>query len=238
MAFASCSALTTITLPEGVTTIGGQAFLWCSHLTNFALPKGLTTLYSEAFHGCSGLTNVVIPNGVATIPTFAFCDCTGLRTVTLGNGVTRIAGNAFADCPRLTQITIPAGVTAIDNSAFAGCTSLNAMYFQGNAPTMGSTVFQSGTPTAYYMPRATGWTTFTQASAVLWDPQASGLGLQGNQFGFTVGIPSGATIIVEACTDLGNPVWYPVGTNSGAANYFTDPQSGSNPKRFYRLRNP
>jgi hypothetical protein len=238
MAFASCSALTDITLPDGVTSIGGQAFLWCSSLTNFALPKSLTTLYSEAFHGCSGLTNVVIPNGVTVIPTFAFADCTGLKTVTIGRGVTNIAGNAFTDCRGLTSITIPSNVRAIDSYAFSSCPNLAAIYFQGDAPVAGSYVFQNDSVTVYRLPNTGGWEGFTQGTPVLWDPHASGLEMRANQFGFTVGIPSGATVVVEACTNLSNPVWCPVGTNTAGANYFTDPQSGSNPKRFYRLRNP
>jgi hypothetical protein len=181
---------------------------------------------------------VVIPNGVATIPIFAFCGCTGLKSVTIGTGVTYIAGNAFSGCTRLTSLTLPKGVKTIDSYAFGSCPNLNAIYFQGDAPLTGSYVFQNDIVTLYRLPNTSGWESFTQGSTVLWDPKASGLGVQGNQFGFTVGIPAGATIIVEACTNLVGGVWCPVGTNTAGANYFTDPQSASNPKRFYRLRNP
>jgi hypothetical protein len=73
-------------------------------------------------------------------------------------------------------------------------------------------------------------------------PQFSpaGLGMQMNQFGFNLTGYSGQVVVMEACTDLANPVWLPVGTNTlttGSA-YFSDPQWTNYPGRYYRLRSP
>ena len=93
--------------------------------------------------------------------------------------------------------------------------------------------------TVYYLPRTTGWTsTFGGRPTVLWNPQAQNLGVQANQFGFTITGTSNLVIVVEACTDLANPVWSPLGTNTltGGSSYFSDPQWTNYPARFYRMR--
>jgi hypothetical protein len=105
----------------------------------------------------------------------------------------------------------------------------------------------SGDPdaTAFYLPGTTGWgATFDGLPTALWKPQAqtadSGFGVQTNLFGFNISWASGQTIVVEACTNLSNPLWQPVQTNtltSGTA-YFSDPQWTNYPGRFYRLRSP
>jgi hypothetical protein len=61
-----------------------------------------------------------------------------------------------------------------------------------------------------------------------------------NQFGFNIKWASGMVVVVEACTDLANPVWSPVGTNmlTNGSSYFTDPQWTNYSARLYRLRSP
>jgi hypothetical protein len=78
----------------------------------------------------------------------------------------------------------------------------------------------------------------------LWTPQVqtgdASFGVRTNQFGFTINWASGMTVVVEASTDLANPTWTALATNtltSGSA-YFSDPQWTSYPNRFYRLRWP
>jgi hypothetical protein len=79
---------------------------------------------------------------------------------------------------------------------------------------------------------------------VLWTPQVqttdASFGVRTNQFGFTITWASGMTVVVEACTNLANPTWYPLATNTltGGSAYFSDPQWTSYPARFYRLRSP
>ena len=99
--------------------------------------------------------------------------------------------------------------------------------------------------TVYYLPGTTGWgTTFTGLPTVLWKPliQTSdgNFGVQTNRFGFNINWASGQTVVVEACTNLANPVWSPVGTNilTGGPSYFSDPAWTNYPGRFYRLRSP
>ena len=99
----------------------------------------------------------------------------------------------------------------------------------------------------YYLPNTTGWDLYALLSGIptaLWLPQvqtsSTSFGIQTNQFGFNMNWAGGQTVVVEACTDLSNPVWQPVQTNklTGGSAYFSDPQWTNYPGRFYRLRSP
>ena len=80
-AFNGCSYLTSVTIPESVTSIDYIAFLSCTRLVSVKLPKGLTTIGEWAFSGCSSLTSITIPEGVTTIGDYAFNSCDGLKSV-------------------------------------------------------------------------------------------------------------------------------------------------------------
>jgi hypothetical protein len=128
--------------------------------------------------------------------------------------------------------------------AFWSCLKLTTVYFKGDAPSVGASVFYSPA-TVYYLPGITDWHTPSGgAPAILWNPQVQtgggSFGVQTNQFGFTITATTNLVIVVEACTDPGNPVWSPLATNTltGGSSYFTDPQWTNYPGRFYRLRSP
>jgi len=99
--------------------------------------------------------------------------------------------------------------------------------------------------TVYYLPGTTGWgSTFGGLPTKLWNPQmqtsGASFGVRSNQFGFTITGSSGLVVVVEACTNLANPTWSPVSTESlttGPA-YFSDPQWANYGSRFYRLSMP
>ncbi|MGO9246188.1 MAG: hypothetical protein ACLQDC_15635 [Verrucomicrobiia bacterium] len=104
----------------------------------------------------------------------------------------------------------------------------------------------SGDPaTVYYPSGTTGWgETFGGRPTVLWNPQVQTIGArfgaQSNQFGFTISGSSNLVVVVEACTNLVNPAWVPVGTTTltGGSSYFSDAQWTNYPARFYRLGPP
>ena len=107
-AFGNCSGLTTITIPDSVTSIGEYAFYNCSSLTNITIPDNVTSIGDSTFEGCSSLTSVTIPDSV-----------------------TSIGHNAFEGCSSLTSVTIPDSVTSIDSFVFVGCSQLTSITFQG-----------------------------------------------------------------------------------------------------------
>jgi hypothetical protein len=123
--FVSKTSLTTISLPNSLTSIGVCAFCECKGLISVHMPKSVTTIGDGAFQGCSGLTGkLIIPDSVTSIKNCAFQGCKSLTAVSIPHSVTSIGDQAFGGCSGLTSLTIPQSVTTIGNSAFAVCTGL------------------------------------------------------------------------------------------------------------------
>jgi hypothetical protein len=236
-------------VPNGLDTIGIEAFLNCTNLTGVTIPASVYSLGDGAFFGCTSLTNVALSSSLETIPPNAFEDCVDLTGVAIPISVTDIDTNAFAYCGGLTSITIGNEVTSIQDGAFEYCSNLAGIYFQGNAPATNATGFTGDNlATAYYLPGATGWTAafdgIPTAPWVLPAPRilnsGPGFGVLSNSFGFIISWGTNATVVIEATTDLAAPGWSPVGTNTltGGSSYFSDSQWTNYARRFYRFRSP
>jgi len=195
---------------------------------------------------------VAIPDSVTSISPDAFSGCTALTNVTIGDSVTSIEDYAFENCG-LTSVTIPGSVTNIYQGAFEYCSGLHQAYFQGNAPSVDglagseddSVFLNAGAGTVYYLPGATGWgATFCGWPTAVWLPQAQtsngSLGVKSNQFGFNINWAGNRVVVVEAATNLANPVWVPVSTNTlvNGTSAFSDPQWTNYPGRYYRVITP
>jgi hypothetical protein len=195
----------------------------------------------------SGKTgSYMIPTSVTSIGNNAFSRC-GLTRVAIPGSVTNIGVEAFEYCTSLTSVIIPGSVASIGEYAFEHCTNLTAAYFLGNAPRRDpGDMFDShlgfDPVIVYYLPGATGWgPVFSGVPTELWNPQASALGVASGHFGFDITGPGNTVIVVEACTNLAQPVWLPVSTNAldgSGASSFSDSQSCNYPARFYRFRSP
>ena len=140
-AFADCSGLTSIIIPNSVTSIEDGAFSGCCRLTSITIPDSVTSIGDSAFAGCSGLTGIPIPNSVTSIGDGAFKGCSALMSITIPNSVTRIGNGAFAGCSRLTSITIPNSVTRIGNGAFKGCNALMSITIPNSVTSIGDSAF-------------------------------------------------------------------------------------------------
>ena len=216
------SSLTSITIPDSVTSIAALAFSFCSSLTNVTIGKGVTNIGSPAFELCTSLSSITIPNGVTSIGSFA-----------------------FDDCFKMTNVTIAQSVTNIGDDAFQGFNGPTGFYFAGNAPANFSILLfeESEDWTVYYLPDTTGWGD-TGVPATLWNPRiqtsGSGFGISNNQFGFNITATNKFTVVVEACTNLANPAWTPLQTltlTNGSA-YFSDPTWTNYFARYYGLGYP
>lgn len=239
-------AESSFTVPNSVTTIGGDAFLNCTGLANITIGTSITNIGDGAFTGCTSLMSVTIPNSVTRIGNEAFLS-TGLTRITIPSSVTEIGDAAFSGCWSLTSITVPASINKIGWFTFGYCTSLTEVYFHGNAPSLGGSVFyDANNATVYYLAGTTGWgTTFGGRPTAPWvlpNPviltTAPDFGVQTNQFGFRISWATNGTVIVEASTTLANAVWSPVSTNALVNGWFDfrDAEGTNHAIRFYRVR--
>ena len=142
-AFYAKSAITEIHLPTGITSIGDSAFQNCTGLTELQLPTGITSIGDSAFQNCTGLTELQLPTGITSIGDSAFRSCTGLTELQLPTGITSIGANAFRSCTGLTEIVVPDSVETIGDKAFYDCSSLTSLRLSQGLKTLGANVFLS-----------------------------------------------------------------------------------------------
>ena len=114
-AFWGCSVLTSIIIPNSVTSIVDNAFYACSGLTSISIPDSVTSIGCEAFSGCESLTSISIPNSVISIGPYAFSCCESLTTISIPNSVTSIGYRAFLGCSGLTSIIVEKGNKKYDS---------------------------------------------------------------------------------------------------------------------------
>ena len=140
-AFYGCRSLTSVVIPNGVTSIANYAFYFCYSLASIVIPKSVTSIGNYAFNGCYSLTSLVIPNGVTTIGSSAFNVCYSLTSVVIPNGITNVNYKAFYGCRSLTSVVIPNGVTTIVEGAFGGCLTLSSVVIPNSVTSIGIGAF-------------------------------------------------------------------------------------------------
>ena len=143
--FVNCTSLTSVVIPDSVMNIGQNAFYGCTGLTSVIIPDSVTSIGDQAFIRCTNLTSIVIPNSVTSIGRNAFSDCSSLTSVTIPDGVTSIEYGTFNKCTSLTSVTIPDGVTSIGYATFAYCTSLTSVTIPSSVKSIGDWAFYSCT---------------------------------------------------------------------------------------------
>ena len=146
--FANCSALNHVTIPDNVTKIGTSAFSLCNGLSDITLGRGLTTIGDFAFKNCDSLETIQLPSDLEKIGEEAFRECDILKSITLPDSVTDIGEAAFSTCPELESITIPENVTTIKSGTFDYCYRLKSITLPA-----GLTSFEddlTGCPAGYF----------------------------------------------------------------------------------------
>ena len=152
--FANCSALTSVSLPDGLTSIGNAAFEYCSSLATVSIGNGVTTIGNNAFYACWALTQFNVDEANE-----AYCSDGGVlfnkdKTTLLQYpaskpetdyavpaGVTSIAEYAFAGSNALTEVTLPEGLTEIAEYAFAWCRNLTKISLPKSLESIGNMAF-------------------------------------------------------------------------------------------------
>lgn len=149
LAFARCTALQNINIPQDVTNIGVSAFLRCKSLTNITIPSGVTSIKTSAFALCTSIKSIELPDHLVSIGNSAFTGCYSLESVVIPSVVTSVGEFAFSYCTSLASITLPPSVTSIEDDAFQGCTSLETAFFPRSA-TLGTGSFPLNTAQIRY----------------------------------------------------------------------------------------
>ncbi|MDR1183699.1 MAG: leucine-rich repeat protein [Coriobacteriales bacterium] len=166
----NCTALTAVTLPDSLASIGNEAFRGCSSLAAITVPDSVTHIGNRAFYGCSSLGAVTLSDSIESIGNEAFRNCSSLAAIIIPDSIESIGTSVFSGCASLETATVGSSVVNINSYAFNSCSALTTLIFKGAVvPELGSTTF-SGLPesgTVYYPEGATSYTAESFQAAAL-----------------------------------------------------------------------
>lgn len=141
-AFWGCSNLERIFIPQSVSNIGNGTFQSCKNLVSVNIPEKVTCIRDDLFSECSSLTSVDIPEGVVSIGEDAFEKCYLLSKINIPDKVKRIGKRSFSGCNQLASpINIPQGVKTIENNAFYNCSTIPSITFSEGLTKIGDNAF-------------------------------------------------------------------------------------------------
>ena len=155
MPFEGNKNITSVTIPDSVQTIEGNAFEGCSNLGRVDLGHGVSRIGQGCFKDCKSLTTIEIPASINEVRNddgnwvylskAPFSGCDSLKTVIIERGASKIPSWLFVDCSALERIVIPEGVTKIEASAFSRCSLLKEVSIPGSIQSIGRRAFRDCT---------------------------------------------------------------------------------------------
>lgn len=141
-------AITSVSIPSSVLSIGAQAFYQCRGLNSVTIGEGCKVINSQAFYSCSNLSEIVIPGSVSIIEALTFANCQSLSNITLNEGLTYIGDYAFGALQQLTSITIPSTIINMGVTPFYNCRRLAKIVW--NAKHCADFIYRRNAPFSRY----------------------------------------------------------------------------------------
>lgn len=130
-----------ISISEGVLSIGATAFYSCYEVKSVSIPESITSIGSLAFCDCGKLESFSLPSHLTEIRNSTFTNCASIKTMDIPDGVIRIGDGAFAGCRNMYYVQIPTSVEVIGAGAFASCESLKNAIIPNSVVSIGSNLF-------------------------------------------------------------------------------------------------
>jgi len=130
-----------ISIPEGIVTIGDTAFYDCDNLTAVKIPSTVTKVGKAAFSNCEKLSYITLSSEMTEIADYTFRDCVSLTAITVTDKITSIGAGAFMGCTALKNVALPAGLTDIGDAAFVNCPALSAITLPAGLTNIGTFIF-------------------------------------------------------------------------------------------------
>ena len=166
------SAFQSVVIEQGVTSVGYWAFANCTNLKTISLPDGITVIEANAFYN-SGLTSIVLPNSVTEVQESAFSNCKQLASCDLGRGIKHIGKNCFWDCTALKSLKWSDCLETIGSWCFLSWGSASSSE-PGKIPLQDTLVFP-----ATFRSTDEIFSCYTNVKVVIWNarrPEGSGMG--------------------------------------------------------------
>lgn len=256
-AFGACSSLSSLVLPANLATVGPLALSGCANLGEITVPKSVKTIGAGAFSSNSKMQSIQVEAGSTTFSSVdgVLFDKNQLTLIqfpagrtgsySVPAGVTKVQDAAFKGA-NIQSVSLPVSISRLGDQAFNTCPNLKSLNFQGNAPVEGASLFvNSKIVTLYVTFSATGWgATYGGRPVQVLNPLLS-VGTISSadravEFPFSINSATDQSYIIEACTDLLNPVWVSIGSAPTVlgSGTFVDLDRTNFPARFYRVRTP
>ena len=136
----SNSSISSLTINEGIVSIGNRAFINCANLKTIDIAQSVTLIGEECFYGCSVLESFR-SNGIVTMGASSFAECKNLKEVSI-ESLDSLQQGTFLNCSQLMDCNLP-NINSIGKEAFKNCQSLKEYNIPASVTTIGESAFEN-----------------------------------------------------------------------------------------------
>ena len=196
-AFNECYSMISVKIPSGVSSVGESAFAYCYALSYCDVPSTVTFIGPSAFYECHNISAMSIPEGVTSIEEGTFMYCWNLTLVAIPSTVKSVGEYAFYGCEKMASINFPASVKSLADYSFFGCDSLRFLRIPATLTSIGTGVF-TGCDSVEYIRVDGNNPNYSSDGDVLFDKAKKGL------IQYPAGKPVDAYIVPDSVKTIGD----------------------------------